>query len=666
MLLQQTPYGKQNVSSSSGFATNVAALVAQGYVVVISDVRGTGTSGGTWGLFDPVQATDGATLARWVADELPPRSANGIGVSSAVHGLAVNGDVGLFGESYMGINEFLTVGALDADGGPNPVKAMFPVIASNDLYRDIVTEGGLFNVEFSAAYLALLDGLGTANPVLDPVEEASGSGSGAGSGSAAATTLADEIAAFPLLAAGHAGQVTQYDVPTVTNVETGGDEATDAGEGLGSAGYWAQRNPVNILQQVADHNIATFLVGGWNDLFQRGELMNYVGLQNAWDDLHNGANQAVTAPMTPGQPTSPRFQLLEGPWTHLTAGSGTDITSLELEWFASWTAGPAHDAATPLSQTTTPLHLFEMGSGQWNSQQHTGTWYDTADWPVPNSAGTGYASTRYYFGSDPVGSAGAPAVPASAPAASAPALSDNQGTLSTTVPASPTGADPVLYGGASSPCNLNTDQWGAGALQEPQAYGGSSLDWPCDQNDVTFGAGPSALTYTSAPMSTNDVVAGPIDVTVFATSTTPDTELVADVEEVSPQGQSIPLTTGALLGSLRASDTARTWTGDDGAPLSPFHRFTSQSQQAVVPGRVTEFDIEVFPTFALVPKGYSLRVTLSTADTPHVFPTLAQSPNLIGGVYQVQRNAAAASYMNLALVPATTFSTICPTSACPA
>ncbi|MHB8593867.1 MAG: CocE/NonD family hydrolase C-terminal non-catalytic domain-containing protein, partial [Acidimicrobiales bacterium] len=239
--------------------------------------------------------------------------------------------------------------------------------------------------------------------------------------------------------------------------------------------------------------------------------------------------------------------------------------------------GPSQQATTPLSTAATPLHLYQMGSGAWNAQQHTGAWYDTADWPVTDGSG-GYAATKLYLG--PSTSTGGAA--SGLESGTSPALSDNQGTLSTTAPSLPTGADTVLYTGASSPCDLNSDQWGAGALQSGQAGGGSTLAWPCDQNDTTLGAGPGALTYTSAPVSQTEVIAGPIDASVYATATTIDTELVADVEEVSPQGQSTPLTTGALLGSLRATDSARSWIGDDGAPLMAFHPYTQESQQPVV------------------------------------------------------------------------------------
>ena len=50
---------------------------------------------------------------------------------------------------------------------------------------------------------------------------------------------------------------------------------------------------------------------------------------------------------------------------------------------------------------------------------------------------------------------------------------------------------------------------------------------PCAQNDAANETGPGALTYTTAPFSQDTVLGGPVDATVYATSTTPDTELVA-------------------------------------------------------------------------------------------------------------------------------------------
>lgn len=586
VLLQQTPYGSQTIDESTASVvtnTQIPYFVDRGYLVVVANVRGTGTSEGTFGLFDPVQATDGATLVRWAA-ALPH----------------ADGEVGLFGESYMGIDQLLTAGQL---GPGSPVKAMFPIIAGNDLYRDTVTQGGLVDTEFDLAYTALVTGVDAADPALDPLELLGDGDGDALSGDNLSNLVSEELA--------HDPELLTYDAPTVLDIEAGGDEAYDGA-------YWASRNPVDDLARVVADDIPTFLVGGWHDLFQRGELLNYTGLQNAAD------GRPVLAPMVPGQAVSPRYQLLMGPWDHLTAGDGVDLSSLMLEWFDTWLLGED----TPLAHTSTPLHLNLLGTDRW---------LDASTWPLPQAA-----ATKYYFGPGPSPSPGA---------------STNDGTLTTTTPTAASGADPVVWTGISSACDLQTDQWLMGVLTLAAQEAGTTD--PCDDDDVTLGAGPGALTYTSAPMAGDEVLGGPIDVTVDMSATTTDTELIATVEEVSPSGRSVPLTSGALLGSFRQVDPTDSWVGGDGAYLLPYHPYTQASAAPVVPGQVTTDDIEVFPTFAEVPAGWRLRITLTTSDTPHLLPTLAQLPHLVGGVYQVQRHAGAASFANLPLAPLSAFTVPC-------
>jgi putative CocE/NonD family hydrolase len=588
VLLQQTPYGKAFIVYASAIAqTDVNYLVDRGYIVVIADVRGTGDSGGSFDLFDPVQSTDGATLARWAA-HLPQS----------------NGEVGLFGESYMGINQFQTVAAA---GNNSPIKAMFPIIAGNDIFSDTVTQGGIPDVEFGATYIALLSGLNLANPALQPLVEAATSGN-------------TKILALGLL--GLAPDVVAHSPALVGFLEEALDIETGQGAEAFDGSYWAARSPAHDLPTVVADHIPAFLVGGWNDLFESGEPLNYVGLQN----LFFGRSQ--TAAMSQGQAVTPRYQLLMGPWQHVTTGTGVNMSALELEWFDTWLLGER----TPLSTTTTPLHLDIRNSGAG-----TGSWVDAAQWPLPNATPASYYFGPGRTGSDPV--------------------SQNDGTLTLTAPTSGTGSDRVLWTGVSSPCDIQTDQWGAGAL----ALGFQSLgsNDPCDINDVTLGAGPGSLVYTSAPFSSSEVVAGPIDATVYTKANTSDTELAATVEAVSPGGDSFPMSSGALLGSMRALDPTRTWTAPDGAVLLPVHPLTQQSAQPVVPGQLTRQDIAVYPTMTEVPAGWRLRVTITTGDSPHLLPSLAQLPKLFGGMYDVQRNAAGASVLTVPLAPLASFGVAC-------
>ncbi len=568
VLLTQTPYGKESLADPY--------FVQRGYLEVVADVRGTGDSGGSWGLFDPAQASDGAALVRWVA-RLPHST----------------GAVGLFGESYMGINQFLTAARL---GPGSPVKALFPVISADDIYRDTAFQGGIPDAEFGGLYLGLTGALNMINP---PLETAAAPTSGSGG-------------SMPTVEAQHAQGLATYHAASLANTESGGDQDYDGT-------YWAARNPVDVLSKIVSDGIPAFLVGGWYDLFQRGEPLNYAGLQNAW------AHRPVGAPMRADQPVTGRYQLMMGPWYHLTAGQGVDLHRIQLEWFDSWLRGEP----TGMGQTRTPLHLYQLGSRRWT---------DAATWPLPQAQ-----PTTYFLSGGPSGS--------SAP-------STNDGTLRTDRPTSGGGADPVVFTGATNPCDRQSEQWSMGALSLATSSAGLPSD-PCTTDDRALQAGPNALTYTTAPLASPTVLAGPIDASIYAASTTKDAEWVATVEDVAPGGASTPLTAGALLGSFRAVDSARSWYGPSGQPLLPYHPYTQASVKPVTTGSVTRFDVEVFPTVAMLAPGHRLRLTITTSDTPHLGPTPAQLANLVGGRYQVQRNAGAASFIELPLAPAASLAAPC-------
>jgi hypothetical protein len=584
VLLQQTPYGKAFIAEASALSsTNIGYLVDRGFIVVLADVRGTGDSGGDFDLFDPVQSTDGATLARWAA--ALPHS---------------DGKVGLFGESYMGINQFQTVAAA---GAGSPIKAMFPIIAGNDLFADTVTQGGIPDIEFSAAYIALLGGLNLTNPVLQPLVEAATS--------ANPVLLTAALARLTPVELAHSSTLVSF-LQLLLQVESG------QGASAADSAYWSARSPAQDLAAVVADHIPAFLVGGWNDLFQAGEPLNYVGLQNDFD------GRPATAAMTPTQPVTARYQLLMGPWMHVTTGDGINLSAIELEWFDTWLL----NQDTPLAHTTTPLHLQELNSKAW---------VDAAQWPLP---ATSAPVAALYLAPGRSGSD---------------AVSPNDGRLTFAPPTA--GSDPIAFSGVSSPCDVQTDQWAAGLI----ALGLGTLGQtdPCDTNDLTLGTGPGALTYTTDPFTQPAIVSGPIDATIYTTSNTTDTELAATVEAVSPRGTSLPLTSGALLGSQRALDPARSWIAADGLPLLPVHPLTTASHRFITPGQVTRQDIQIFPTFAALPAGWRLRVTITTAETPHLLATAAQLPHLLGGIYHVQHNAQAASVLNIPLAPASAFTTPC-------
>jgi uncharacterized protein len=577
VLLTQIPYGK---GSPSGAYVSTY-FVQRGYLEVVADVRGTGDSHGDFGLFDPVQATDGAALVKW-SSQLPHS----------------DGNVGLFGASYFGVNQLLTAAAV---GRHSHLKAIFPELAGNDLYRDTAFSGGVSDIEFDAVFLGSMAADNTSNPLAET----------------ASATSPDPVDTAGVEAQ-HAGDVLSFQGAMLANLASQGDMTYDGA-------YWMARNPVTMLGRIVANKIPAFLVGGWYDLFQRGELMNYAGLQNAYD------GRPVGAPMLPDQQLTGRYQLLMEPRYHLTCcappSGAIDDNNLQLEWFDEFLKGED----TGITDTTDPLHVYTLGTGKY---------VDARTYPFSEAT-----PTKLYLGAGPSGSQ---------------APSTNDGTLSATRPTGSSGQDPVVFTGATQPCNRQTEQWAAGAGNVAAADSGQA-DEPCGANDVAKQAGPGSLTYTTAPFAKSTVIAGPIDATIYATSTAPDTYLEATIEDI-PAGSatsSTSLTSGGLLGSFRNLSSKQSWYAPDGSPLMPYHPYTKESQTPVQTGRVTRFDIEVFPTFAEIPAGDTLRLTITTSDSPHLGFTPAQLQNLAGGVYEVQHNSNAASYLELSLAAASTYTSPC-------
>src|SRR5262245_3529781 len=127
-------------------------LVRRGYVMVVVDVRGTGSSEGTWSAFGTREQRDGAEVVEWAHDRARPWS---------------DGRVGMLGPSYLGIGQLFT-----AARQPDGLKAIFPTVPAGDVYRDVVASGGQLDVGFIPLWLGLVTTTGLVPPAYtatDPV-----------------------------------------------------------------------------------------------------------------------------------------------------------------------------------------------------------------------------------------------------------------------------------------------------------------------------------------------------------------------------------------------------------------------------------------------------------------------------------------------------------------
>ncbi len=223
VIVTQTPYNK-NVPGAN-FANDY--LVQRGYVQVIADVRGTGSSAGTWDSFGPREQRDGKEIVEWAHSSARPWS---------------NGRVGLYGISYGAINQFFT-----AAKHPAGLRAMFPIVPAGDVYRDVVASGGQIDAGFIPLWLGLVTGTGLVPPAYSATDPA-----GAVSG------LVDHVLG-----------TAQFQGPTIGSAVAGSDRAYDGA-------FYRVRSPLTVVDRV---RVPTFVVGGEYDLFQRGEPMLYERLR---------------------------------------------------------------------------------------------------------------------------------------------------------------------------------------------------------------------------------------------------------------------------------------------------------------------------------------------------------------------------------------------------
>jgi len=384
------------------------------------------------------------------------------------------------------------------------------------------------------------------------------------------------------------------------NVFTNGDDSYDGT-------FWHSGRTVrDALNAVVANGVAVYVVGGQRDVFQAGDLLTYSGLQNA------SVNRPVGAPMLPSQSVSGRFQELWGPFYHLTEGYTPqfnlqpNLHNIQIAWFDRWLKGVNNG----IDQTKTPLHLLDQNLGI----------IETMHYPLTETT-----PVTYYLTSN--------------------------GALSTSKPGllSLYASDTMPYTGFENPCNQDTVQFIAG-LSSLFTYW-LNLGNPCGQQ---VNPTPWLLSYTSAPFTTETVLAGQVGATLYASTTSTDIALLAHLDDVAPDGSSLEISSGSVEGTFQAIDTANSWTTPNGEYAMPYHALTRASLQNVTPLLPARYDIAVRSSVWTLEPGHRLRLRVSSGDVPHLIPPPWNLPKLFG-LYSIQRNPAYASRVTVPLASATAF-----------
>jgi putative CocE/NonD family hydrolase len=301
VLLMRQPYGRR-IASTVVFA-HPRWYAAQGYIVVIQDVRGTGSSEGTFHAFE-TEREDGAETVAWAA-ALPGST----------------GRVGMYGFSYQGMTQLLALA-----GGAPALRALAPVMVGWDLHGDWAYEGGA---------LRLADGIGWGIQMaaIRAARESDTEAFRALSGAARAMPLQDETPAFPdvLRRYRHYGHFADW-------VENDGHDAA----------YWRRTSPRAALAGKR-MDVPMLHIGGWYDTMLMGTLDTFAAVRAASDQ----PQRLVVGPW-------PHL-----PWGRMSGGdmgpeADAQIDRLQLAWFDGFLKdSPGGD------HLTTGLDLFDVTAKTW-------------------------------------------------------------------------------------------------------------------------------------------------------------------------------------------------------------------------------------------------------------------------------------------------------------
>ena len=301
--------------------------------------------------------------------------------------------------------------------------------------------------------------------------------------------------------------------------------------------HWAG---LSLRDQYQRFNVPVLLTGGWYDYYPGETALNFVGLREH-------------AP-TPELRDSHR--MIIGPWTH---GISADSVLGELDFGEEATAENLASqrwldcllhGRGPQEFQEAPIRLFVMGANVWR---------DEYEWPL---ARTRYV-TYYLRGG---------------------------GRLSTQPPGDEPPdrylydpEDPVpTFGGNHSIGPYNP---GLYELAKPGPY---------DQRPIEERA--DVLVFTSEVLAEDTEVTGPVLVYLFASSSVPDTDFVARLTDVYPDGRSMNIAEGIIR--------ARFWEDVWAAP------------RLLEPHQVYRFAIDLQATSNVFKRGHRLRLQITSSGFP--------------------------------------------------
>lgn len=296
-----TPYRRAVVVGDAIFSVVelydwLPAVIRQGYVVACVDARGTGASFGSFqGMFHAREAQDGYDVTEWLAAQSWS-----------------SGRVGMFGQSYLGITQYMT-----ASLRPAHLAAIFPEMAAADMY-ELVYNGGIDHLPLLASWSDRLkkrdaDEAGTV-PVDDDRDR-----------SLLRAALAE-----------HRRSRSAAEVYAAVPFR-------DSVDPVSGAQPFRDWNPIGRLRAIREARIPAYHLTGWFDRYVRDQVVMF----RNW-----------TAPQ----------RITIGPWVH-SQMSELDYAAEHLRWWDRWLRGI--DTGVLDEE---PVHYYVMGAAPGTGWRAARTW----------------------------------------------------------------------------------------------------------------------------------------------------------------------------------------------------------------------------------------------------------------------------------------------------
>lgn len=597
--------------------TLAATLFPRGYNILSIDLRGTGSAEDLWYSLESEEHLDTA----FVVDEWIPK-----------HPWS-DGKVGMIGPSYMAIIQLMAAGNIKVDDEGNPVhlKALFPLVPTSDVYKDIVMHGGNLDLAFIPLWLLGTDLLAMLPSTLWLGGENAGMD---GSWEDPDTDIIKEAGKNWM----NSVKSVQFNVSWFTNPEniTDGEFFDEKSPMI----YWPNKNPNghNSIGQdkTIPVNLPVFMTGGWFDIFTNGTLKYYqYGLSE-----HDDKDKA----------------LIMGPWYHIGGSMGLGVEGLmpttnaiPARWF-DWKIKGIEDPF----MVDYPVILYVMGEKKWRAEK---------SWPLPESRleKKSYSLSKkkalynwkdwfsYYN------------------------FKNNYRLVEKTTSSDFKRDDPVLVHKPMSLHGLisrSTSRWLIGVpsliTQVSRYLFGYNIDHTSLVEDERLDE-VGVLTFTTEKLKEDLEIVGPMTLTFWARTKfdepVPDSWLyqfldmffevtgnkldeddnnlktiteekdvqwVVEVNDVFPAGRARNITSGWLRASHRPYDDENEHEVDTGyTPFDPFYDKADRTPKLIKEGELYKYVVEVWPTCNVFKKGHKIRVSLSSSDFPHLLPIMVPCENTI-------------------------------------